>query len=74
MKYTHLTAEQQTALREQHAQRGRPAPVSDALRAAWEADHYAHSLQAAAKTGNEKAVHLKAMADIEKALAASTTR
>lgn len=69
MNYTHLTPERQAAIRSQHAARGKPQPVvTDQLRAAWEADHYAHSLLAAEATGKQKAEHQKAMAAIEKAL------
>lgn len=68
--YKHLNADDKAAIADQHRPDKPDTPVvDDALRAAWERDHYAHSLLAEQATGpDEKQAHLDAMATIEKAL------
>ncbi len=66
--YKWLTGSQQAELRRQHEQAAQPQ-VTDEMRAAWEAEHYAHSLQLAkATSAEERAEHRDAMTRIEAAL------
>lgn len=67
--YQHLNDDAKTAIAS--AVNGGPAPASDAaLRAAWEADHYAHSVLLSTCTDSDcQAGHREAMATIEAALA-----
>lgn len=68
--YKHLSADDKAAIADQHRPDTPDTPiVDDALRAAWEADMYAHSVLAEqAADPDEKQEHLDAMATIEKAL------
>lgn len=68
--YKHLNAADMAAIADQHRPDKPDVPaVDDALRAAWERDHYAHSLLAGqAIDPDERQEHLDAMATIEAAL------
>lgn len=75
MKYAYLTADQQGAIRAEQARRAEPAVPDAALRAAWEADHYAHTLLAeSAEDPAERSAHLKAAGVLERALAAAAAQ
>ncbi len=70
--YKWLTGSQQAELRRQREQSDQEQ-VTDQMRAAWEAEHYAHSLQFAAATEPEdRQRHREAMAKIEAALRKGT--
>lgn len=70
--YKYLDADDKKAVESSVAERDRDAApaVDDALVAAWEADHYAHSLLARnAATAEDRKEHEEAMKAIEDALA-----
>ncbi len=70
--YKWLTGSQQAELRRQREQSDQEQ-VTDEMRRAWEAEHYAHSLQLAkATTWEEQAPHRDAMVRIEAALRKGT--
>lgn len=72
--YTYLDADDKADVEADVAERdsGTSPAVDDALAAAWERDHYAHSLLLAQATGDdERQAHADAMTAIEDALKAS---
>lgn len=72
LEYEHLSAEDRKAIADQHRADTDPAGdpvVDDAILAAWEREHYAHSLLAEQATDDdERQEHLDAMATIEDAV------
>lgn len=73
IEYKHIDADDKKAVESDVAERDDTAPVvDDALAAAWERDHYAHSLLLAKATDDdERQTHVDAMTAIEDALKAS---
>lgn len=73
LAYRHLTAEQKAAVDADVQRRtAPPAAPNDALVAAWEADHYAHSLLLAAATDEaEQEQHRAAIKTLEQAVHAA---
>jgi hypothetical protein len=72
LTYKHLDDQDKKAVEADVAERDAPPAVDDALAAAWEADHYAHSLLlAAASDKDEQKRHVDAMKAIEDALKAA---
>jgi hypothetical protein len=69
--YRYLDADDKTEIESEVAERDAPEPVPDAtLLAAWERDHYTHSVLAAQESDPDaKQEHLDAMEQIEAAIA-----
>jgi hypothetical protein len=73
--YRYIDADDKAEVEAEVAERDAPEPGPDAaLLAAWERDHYTHSLLAAQESDPDaRQAHLDAMEQIEAAIAAAST-